>query len=836
MVLRCFARRHLIPNRGLIQRQQLQQKALSTSTQTRQEQHESRGDAAVPARSGVNVQQTQRLEPGFFSSTSRISQAFISKSREGIFDGQKSSNSPKHPLVLDLYTELYDNETTSTPERVWTLYMAIHQASQEQLSSSSLLVDGSVDRLSLSLSARDHRHVLRSIAHKTDREQRKEASKDALFTYRYEGSQLQGAKLEGDDVSLYIQRVAFIFSQLRRSERPNLPGVKEYDQVLERLAPGGNMPALTALWAQMSGNVLGDFSSPSRRSNAAKAVAEMPLIAGIEPSAKTYVHLMLGISRHLADQIERAHRQFITSEMWRGQGKKKVRKQKESATAASKGTALFGQAVAPRARLAVQLASARCISLLRDMFERGVEPEKLTLDLALRMLRMDGNLSGIKLLIRGVYAIDLDNPDTDPRVTETSQRPVLTPDVHTLNTILMAFGEHGTVSEMISAYETISRPLPVKERNAGEASHLSTNLFSTDWRGIFAKDVAVVKEESDNVLDIDEPEVLPYRHPRAVVPNTTTMTVMIKHCNTAPNPARMVAVPLAEGSKRAQVIAKDHLARQNGDYVGVASYLLAEAVDWQEHEINRIAMQIGVLTPNIEEIQAKVVQWTQECQDAAALPAEMDKYEFVRKASEEGAVDMTEITLPQDFVPHFLPPALTVNYDMILPISSYASRRRTADFTLWKWIIAQTQCSIANKVAELQILHQGINHWEDVRSSADEFGAHLSKQALRSFIIALRKQKRMVRSEINLMGSHLIESLLMRFAALRFLRKEKKKQRNLKREGERRKVEEMWQVVERRKELAAKQKEEDKRRLTTAEEAELAADRAPQAILLQQDH
>ena len=646
--------------------------------------------------------------------------------------------------------------------------------------------------------------MLRAIAHKTKREERREANEASLVSYRYEGSLLRGGRTTADSTTQYIKRVAFIFSQLRRSEKPNLPGVKEYDQVLERVAPSGNMPALTALWAQLSGKTADDFSSRKLGKNLFQD-APAP---GVEPSGKTYVHIMLGISRHLAQQIERAHRAHITSNMWKGQGKKKARKQAESAAAVSRGTARYGQEVAPQARVAVQLASARTISLLQDMFERKVKPDKLTLDLALRMLRMDGNLQGIRMLIKGAFSIDLTYPDSDPTITEESKVKQLAPDVHTVNTLVMAFGEQGTISEMISAYETITRPLPTRKVNADISAEKTENLFTTDWRGIFRKDAEGQSgEEGKNTLD-EGPKTSVYSHPLAIMPNTTTLTVMIKHCCTAPNPSRMVAVPRNSDSRRAQMNAKDHIAREEGEYVGVASYLLSETIDWQQKETTRIAVQLGVVMPSVESVLAKVIECTKECESKADLPVEMDSYELVGKLTEGSSEPViVSVNLPNDFVPYFLPPGVTVNFDMIQPISSHASRKRSADFSRWRWLIGETQRSIANKVVELQVLNQGIEQWETASVTADN-SRHLSGRALRTFVTALKKQKRMVRNEINNLSTHLVETLLIRFATLRYRRKQKQLQRIIKKEGETMQVEAAKKEVEKRKQKAALQREE----------------------------
>ena len=834
MVARCFARRHLVLPRGA------HRQSISTTSAAQQRPLD-------PTTPGVEVGQEKTLRPGFFSSTHRISHAFqrgTKGARSG--EGGPLRTSSAHPLVGELRTELYNKEITRSPERVWNLYVSIYEAAQQTspgLPSSSTAVS---TQPSLRLSSRDHQGVLVALTHKTKLEKRLAGMEPSLVTYRYEGSLLDGGNVR--NITSYLQRVAFIFSQLRQSEEEGVPNVKDYDHVLSRLAPGGNMPALTALWAQMTGGGVDDLGTRKRYRS---VLGQIESREGIEPSRLTYLHLMMGINRHLTGQIERAHRQQITNAIWRGQGKRRKKKETASALAASKGTARYGQEVAPQARMAVKLSSARTISLLQDMFQRNIRPGKMTLDLALRMLRMAGNLEGLRMLIKVAFAIDFKNPDTDPRVIEGRKiTPVLTPNVHTLNTIVMAFGEHGTVSEMVLAYETLSRPLLMREVEASvetEEQVDSGSPFATDWRGIFKRDAEVGQSSEEGSLlgheETRDAADTPYYHPLAVMPNTTTMATMIKSCCSAPDPSRMVAAPDREGGRAMRAKEEDLAIRQDGGYIHVACYLLTEAVELQKQETARMARQLGVEMPRSDDMLAKVVAWTTECEGLAKKASETstpdekeDKYAFVRRLAEEGKEPAApSVEAADDFAPHFLPPALAVNYHMIQPIALHASRKRSAGFALWRFLIDKTQQAIAIKVCEQKILSAAIDRWGELIERQDEgetslegeaeaseeaafvtsadtakVSHHLSQNTVGSLLTALRKQRRMVRGEVNALGSSFIETMIQRFAVLRSLRKAKRRRQDARQREDTKQMEDALRDEEQRRLRIAAQREQER--------------------------
>jgi len=780
MVVRCFARRAVVP----VRRQGY--KGLSTSSLVRQEQ------IVEQESSPITVQKPSELKPDFFSSKTQVSRAFLRQAREAnkpsAFAGASEA---VHPLVKELLAALNNEEKTPSPDYIWNLFYSIHlQASPDGSNSSDS---------SQLLSAWAHHLVLKVISQKPKRQKLREELDDSVVSYRYRGALLSGSrKAAPDHTASYFQRVLFIFSRLRQCENEDLPSIKDYDVVLERLAPGGNMPALTALWAHLTGITSDDFSK-------GKGIQRLFHVGNNHrPTARTYMHFMMGISRHLSAQIQRIHKQTISNDIWKGQGRRRERKEKASSVAASKGQARYGQEVSSQARNAVRLASARTVALLEDMIERRIKPEKITVDLAMRTLRMDGNLGGIKVLLK-VFGIDLENPDADSRTQPGEERERFGTDVHTLNTIIMAFGEQATVSEMLTAYETLTRPLPIKDgvigeglgqvRPVEEGDEMQTqgNLFATDWRGIFQRGVegAPGEEGKENSsLDAEAEaeaivhEVAHCEHPQAILPNTTTLTVMIKHCCNAPDPARMVAGEQAVGTSKALIKQEDHVARDEGDYLGVACYLLSEAVDIQERDTTRMCHQLGVEMPSVQVLCGKIETLLQECQGDLTTPGEMDKESFFEKILEESRETLSSPKLAEDFVPHYLPPALAVNYDMIAPIVKIVSRQRTANIPRWRWVIAQTNRAMAIKLAELQVIHHAIDKWKQVGEATD-YEPNLSNESLKTLLTALRKQRRMIRTEILMLGTNMIDRMLDRFAALTWRRRRRQKARFARREEER---------------------------------------------------
>jgi hypothetical protein len=783
MVVRCFARRAVIAVRRPNSR------SFSKTSLAPQDEQEAISSGSATPRSN--------FRDDFFSSTTQISHAFARHGKGIAPDIASSTNDTlaTHPLVKELLFELHDEGRIPSPNKVWSLYHAIHQSASTEGPSSS--------QVSAALTARDHQSVLRAISRKPRRQAERQNDTQELVKYRYRGALLSGSRKAPEHVSSYLQRVLFIFAQLKQSEKGNVPSIIDYDTVLERLAPGGNMPALSALWAHLTGSNTEDFSIPKASRAHSEAVETQH-----RPSQRTYLHLMMGISRHLSAQIERLQKQVNSDEIWKGQGKRRQRKADARALAASRGQVSYGQQVNPQVRRAVRLASARTMSLLEDMIHRQIKPVKITLDLAMRMLRMDGNIQGIKVLLKA-FGVDLENPDADARLQAAVDENLrLSIDVHTLNTLLMALGEQSTVSEMITAYETLTRPLKSTEVNEDAVEEVQGNLFATDWRGIFKRDIA--EEGREEVLSQDggSLEEAPYKHPLAILPNTTTLTVMIRHCCNAPDSARMVAGMQKRNSKEARIKQDDHESREEGDYLSVAFYILSEAIALQEQETVRMASQIGVDMPSIDILSEKVEMMLEKLVEEAEKPIEADKEGFFAQVLEESKEEIvSSFKLPDDFVPHYLPPALGINYDMIQPIVKHISRRRTADFARWRWLVSQVQRVISIKIAELQVIHQGIYKWEQVRE-ASVYGPHLSNEGLKSLVIALRKQRRMVRTEILVLSTNLIDRIMKRFAALRTLRRSRRIKRLARNKEERLQLLQVKVAEEEKKQKASLQRQQ----------------------------
>lgn len=761
------------------------------------------------------------MKSDFFSSTTRISQAFARKAGQidSIPSTSQQASTSKHPLVVELHRRLYDDEIYSSPAKIWDVYNAIHQqALSEGVLHSPLS--------SFALTSRDHQAVLRIISRKPKRQDKRETNESSLVSYRYRGALLSGQRKAPDNVSSYLEKVLFIFSQLKQSEREHLPSTVDYDTVLERLAPGGNMPALTALWAHLTGSTAEDFSLRHTRK------MDLNTSSNHQPTPRTYLHLMMGISRHLTLQIQRIHKESISDDIWKGQGKKRQRKENASALAASRGQTPFGQKVTPQSRLAVRLASARTVSLLEDLIHRQIKPGKITVDLALRILRMDGSMKGIKLLMK-VFGVDLNHPDAERHATMIDNRTEgLATDIHTLNTIVMAYGEQGTISEMITAYETLSKPLPTRQiQEQAVEDSTQGSLFATDWRGIFQKDSstnAVEKDEASTSSEQDNKLTTQYDHPFAILPNTTTMTVMIKHCCNAPDPARMVASLEEEGSTRGQFRMEDHIARQEGAYRHVACYLLAESLDLQEREVMRMAKQLGMEMPSVEMLSLNVSTWLQQYEkesDMMETPEGLEEVEsvvdgewsklkgkegFFAKVIEQSREPIIPLEqLSKDFIPHFLPPGIGVNYDMIQPIAKLVSRKRTAAISHWRWLITQTQRAIALKMAELQVIHEAIERWDVIRQEAN-YQSNLSNVALQTMLKALRNQRRMIRAHIMNLGTPLIDRMMHRFRAMRQLRRKRQNERFARKVQDEEKKIQAQLDSEHRKDRLALQREEKK--------------------------
>ena len=717
MAIRCYSRRHLLPSlkaqRDLITTSRLSRPASTIaasaySTLTHDDSNASKNSPTAasassyshssssvshPTRSAASTESGSRQPWSFFTPD-----AFQGKAR-------KTSSGPKHPLVKRLIAEIYSTHRTPAADRVWKAYLDVREgASIDAMGRQSL-------PLISQLEPAHHQQVLRAIdpdvarSRKISRMKSKlrelkaqtlaSASDSAEPTWAFSSLKSNKRSIAAassptpmTNVRGYIEKVRVIFREMRRysstsdgttnHSEPSLPSLGDYNHVLTKLSSGGHLAPMSSIWNEMNGIT----GAGSRGTEPA-----------IIPNRNTYRELMIGLSKHATDQIKRVQKGYAART---GVGKPSRRERERAAQSASSGLAKYGQELAPEARAAAILAAFRTLALIKDMDDHGIQPNQLTIDIAARTLRLAGHLDGLRLLFKQVYGIDLNAPDAPvPPVVGSSQD--IRPNIHTLNTILMALGEQTTVPRMIATYETLSRPLPNGDYGVNKDDD---DLFQTSWDD----DVRNITQAQDQI-DSDVPTTFPYSHPREIRPNTKTFEIMIRHCCAPVDPLRTpVPLPSVQTHRSMKMIAEEATEsalaqmapggsrveemqrRTQAEYLVFAKYLASEALETSRRNVQDLAGRLGlelVDTQGLAEAQRE---------DTSGLRAEA--------LNADQAVPTR--ALEPDFVPFLDPPSLSLTVDMIKPLYSLVSQRRM--YSEMRWVRSLVSQALTAKVAEARVL------------------------------------------------------------------------------------------------------------------------------------
>ena len=519
MGLRCYSRRHLVPASRALQRQfSTVGPSFAASTVVPAVQGQASDGATASQRKVTAVRGRQQHEGWSF---------FFPDHLPWTQKQVVSSSRAKHPLVKKLISEIYSTSRDPAANRVWKAYMDLKESYDSDLATTSSAASTS---LLTQLDSCHLQQLLRAIdpsVARTRRLSRAESKRrqniqlqqqqqfslasgstpSKILLVEPHSSKHSGKIFDNQHpVREYMRRVQIIFRDMRIHSSivpatgttvDALPSLADYNHVLSRLASGGHIGPMSAIWNELTG--------VSHKGNA----------KGLQPNRYTYRELMIGLSRHATDQIERVQK-GEASKFFNYSGKKK--QLAKSARAAAAGMAKFGQILAPSARAAAILAALRTMALLKDMKDHAVTPNQITLDFAARTLRLAGHIDGLHLLMRQAYGIDLASPDSaEPAQTQSSR---VQPTTHTLNTILMALGEQASVPEMVAAFETLAKPLPPTLDRA-DVSSTAEGVFSTNWKDIFSSMRNHGIETSQQGSEADEiniPEVFAYSSPHTIVP------------------------------------------------------------------------------------------------------------------------------------------------------------------------------------------------------------------------------------------------------------------------------------------------------------------------------
>lgn len=640
---------------------------------------------------------------------------------------QRPPTSPRarHPLVKKLISEIYSTSRDPAANRVWKAYMDLKESYDASLASSSS--SSASTSLLTQLEPCHLQHLLRAIdpsVAKTRKLSRAESkrrqsmqqqqsllasgdSPSSILFIEPHSSRHSGKVFDAQHpVREYMRRVQIIFRDMRlhssiastsSSAVETLPSLADYNHVLSRLASGGHIGPMSSIWNEITG------TSPSADAK------------GLNPNRHTYKELMVGLSRHATEQIERVQK-GEASKLFNYSGKKK--QLEKSARSAAAGMAKYGQVLAPSARAAAILAALRTMALLKDMKDHAATPNQVTLDFAARTLRMAGHIDGLHLLMQQAYGIDLNTPDSADAAQK--RQDGIAPTVHTLNTILMALGEQATVPEMVAAFETIAKPLPLNTANANTATS-AEGVFSTNWKDIFnsmRNRDAEVSQQGNNADKPSVPEVFAYSSPQRISPNTKTFEVMLRHCCTEVDPLRSpVALKTESSSSNVATLAKESTEsaladmqdggsraaemqrRTKGAYTLFAKALLSEAVDRSDELLRVMTRNLGIEFQRTEQPATT----STASQESTALGELADAVASVQLRPEHLRVSVTPgRALDADFVPILEPPSFSITATMVEPFISLASSRKSTGEL--RWVRSILSKALENKSAEARMI------------------------------------------------------------------------------------------------------------------------------------
>ena len=548
-----------------------------------------------------------------------------------------ASREPAQQL-LDL---LHTSEHTAA-DRVWALYVeAMHERPHE-------LSNGSV-RVPRTLSAAEHREVLHALVPHAapyttylverarlralrTRAQREDGTSDVpldLSTPQELAPPAPHVPLSASDARIYLSRVQALLQNMHAE--PNAVRVSDYHTALEALVHGGHFPEMKVLLDEMR----------------ARSASEPALT----PDCDTYNLLFRGLFVHAQREMQALQRAYGY-----------VLNPTAHARQRAQSTAGDGDAVKTVQHFAQQTAR-EATSLIQEMQQRAVRPSTQTLDIAARVLRITGQLPALLALLRTGFGVDVVTPDAD------RGEPVhpCTPTTQTLNTVLMALGEHATVSNMVSAYESMTQALPAGGDEAG------TEAVDTDAG-------AVVRHAAS-------PDV------RSVPPNAKTFSILLKHACTAADTlflaaalvprrrsllSRMTSSDEPVGFSTQHDLHTEIERRMRGDYMSVARYVLDDCVDRYAAQVALLCRALHVDAPGLDASadEAGAAVYEARCAwkaaDGVDAPVRAMPLAHVVAIEEAAAARVT-----------FVPPSVGVSLEMVYPVVSLASRRRASTQLVW---------------------------------------------------------------------------------------------------------------------------------------------------------
>ncbi len=397
------------------------------------------------------------------------------------------------------------------------------------------------------------------------------------------------------------------------------PVTDDYNMVFDWVAQAGELPSIISMMQIMPGR---------NRAAASAGPEELKRIELGSPNARTFEILMLGVYRHIEIAQQTLRRE--TKRVERGRGSK--------AKASFQQSALVHTLEQTKRNSA--MAASCCTALFDVMRSSEVAPTTLTLDIAARVYRMAGEMPLLQSLLQKHFGFDLANPGSSPAAAATGSTSEIRPlTVHTLNTIVTALAEHGTASQMVVAYECLTRQLSKKADGSlaegwwdeeddtvlgggstvaaasTEAEVPKGSVFKLDWKAFSQRPPP---GDAGSPADLSQVAALgPVQEPpRTIQPNHRTFKTMLTALFT---PTRATSAGLqsttgkdklarsrsadsagrsGRSSQRSALRQQEeeNQRREKGDYLLLARALLREALDMLHEstkQIEAISQDVG---------------------------------------------------------------------------------------------------------------------------------------------------------------------------------------------------------------------------------------------------
>lgn len=545
-----------------------------------------------------------------------------------------SSAAPTRVLI-----DLLASHESPAPERMWQLYQSALSERPRALPDGSISVPATLD-------AQHHRQVLRALVPRLDAYAGYVAERRVLRMLRYD-AHVQAAtmpaavpadlstpreqapppivRMSASEAAAYVRRVRTIFAHMP----VGTARAADYNVALSVLAMGGHYDEMAVLYDEMR-------ATPSTA-----------------PDMATYGNMMQGLFRHF---------QRLTERLQQGYGHALL------PTDHARRLALTTRREGSASRVvlhAAQNAARRASALIADMQAAQLLPDVYTLDVAARLLRITGQLPALLTLLRAGFGVDVAHPDVPPEVPAPCAATT-----QTLNTALMALGEHATVPDMAVAYEIMTRPMPPAPPVAGE-NHVAP--------------------------------AGPAAH-RGALPNATTFALLLKHACTAPDTlflsGALVQAPRSLLSRLASSLQGERTVgfrsrderdaevqrRRRGAYVSFARAFADECLAQHAAQLALMAQRLGYAVPPVVAM------------DVGATSA------LVREGA-EGTPPRLAAGAPRAATaaaPVFVPPLVTLSVPLLYPLVTLASRRRTP--SLLRWVQTRAERAYALVDAEAQLV------------------------------------------------------------------------------------------------------------------------------------